>query len=86
MPLDAFDVPGTTEGGAGAVGGAVAEEEEAVGEEGAGEGGKVFLICVTMSTHRVLSPIRGPSRIGSVWAQPSYMRRDTWGKWGAGVN
>jgi hypothetical protein len=49
---------------------------------GGGEGGKVFLICVTMSMHRVLSPIKGPSRMGSVWAQPSYIRRNTWGKWG----
>ena len=58
---------------------------DAVGgrEVGEGGGGKVFLTCVTMSMQRVLSPIRGPSRMGSVWAQPSYIRRNTWGKWGA---
>lgn len=34
-----------------------------------------------MSVHSVLSPTKGPSRIGSVWAQPSYIRRNTWGNW-----
>ena len=54
------------------------EREVVAGTQGGcNENGNTVLICMTRSAHSVLSPLRGPSRMASVCAQPSYIRKNT---------